>query len=135
VKRAVIAAIGAVVRRTGYFPARTLRQGSDDEPAPYMQAVLNAVEKNYWGTLDGRVDYWDRARAVRVPVYALATDGDPVNCAPECAARFALRIPGPVTFDRLTAGDGGAPAPGHMEIITGSTSRSAWERLEGWMRR
>jgi pimeloyl-ACP methyl ester carboxylesterase len=118
--------------RRGFFPARALRLGSDDEASSYA-AVLWRIVGGFWGSEDGRVDYWDAARRVRVPIFALASDGDPINAHVECAARFALRAAGTVTFERLRASDDGGDAPEHMEMVTRAGSASAWGKLETWM--
>jgi predicted alpha/beta hydrolase len=132
-KRAIGRAMNAVCRQQGYFPARRLRLGSDDEAAEYMATLWRVVDRGLWGTDDGRVDYWERMRHLKVPVFSLSSDGDPINAHPECAIRFALRAKGKVTIDRIRASDDGGPAPGHMEIVTTGATRSAWGRLEAWM--
>jgi pimeloyl-ACP methyl ester carboxylesterase len=133
-KRAVTRLVEEACRRRGYFPARRLRLGSDDEAAEYMAVLSRAVERGFWGSEDGRIDYWDRLRQVGVPQFALSSDGDPLNAHPECVARFALRAKGRVTIERIREGDDGGPAPGHMEIVTTARSVSAWGKLEAWMR-
>jgi pimeloyl-ACP methyl ester carboxylesterase len=133
-KRAIGRAMHEVCERRGYFPARRLRLGSDDEAADYMATLWRVVDRGLWGTEDGRVDYWEQLRHVNVPLFALSSDGDPINAHPECAARFALRAKGRVTIDRIRASDDGGAAPGHMEIVTTERSASAWGRLEEWMR-
>ncbi len=133
-KRATMAAVKAVVDRVGHFPARALRQGSDDEAAPYMRATTRTALEGWWGSEDRRVDYWEAAARVRAPAYALVSDGDTMNAHPECAALFALHASSRVTVDRVRASDDGGPAPGHMAIVTTPAARSAWARLEGWMR-
>jgi predicted alpha/beta hydrolase len=131
-KVAIARAMEAVRVRRGYFPARALRQGSDDEAPSYI-AALGRVVEGFWGSEDGRTDYWDQMRRMRTPLFALASDGDRINAHPECAARFALRAPGRVTFDRIARSDDGGPPPGHMEVVTTARSASAWGRLERWM--
>ena len=134
VKRGIGRALEAISRKQGYFPARRLRLGSDDEAAEYMATLWRVVERGLWGTADGRLDYWEQLRHVAIPLFALASDGDPINANPECAARFALRAKGRVTIDRIRAGDDGGAAPGHMEVVTTRRAASAWARLETWMR-
>jgi predicted alpha/beta hydrolase len=129
-KRALMRTVQAVCRRRGYFPARVFGMGSDDESAAYMAGI----ERGFWGNEDGHIDYWDELRHVAVPLFALASDGDPLNAHPECVTRFALRAKGRVTIDRIRASDDGSAAPGHMEIVTTEKSVSAWGRLEAWMR-
>jgi predicted alpha/beta hydrolase len=134
VKRAVGRAVEEVTQRTGYFPARRLRLGSDDEAKAYMGALWRAVSRGLWGSEDGRIDYWERMADVSIPLLALASRGDTLNAHPDCAARFALRARGKVTIDVIQTSDDGGPAPGHMEIVTTGASTSAWSRLEAWMR-
>lgn len=134
VKRGVMRTVDAICRRRGYFPARLLGLGSDDESAAYMAAIGRATERGFWGSEDGHIDYWDELRHVAVPLFALASDGDPLNAHPDCVARFALRAKGRVTIDRIRASDDGSAAPGHMEMVTTERSLSAWGRLEAWMR-
>jgi predicted alpha/beta hydrolase len=133
-KRAIGRAMEEVCRRVGYFPARRLRLGSDDEAAAYMGALWRVVDRDLWGSEDGRIDYWERLRDVAVPLFALASAGDPINAHPECTARFALRAKGKVTIDVVRASDDGSAAPGHMDIVTTRKCLSAWDRLEAWLR-
>jgi predicted alpha/beta hydrolase len=134
-KRATVRAMEAVCRARGYFPARRLRLGSDDEAAEYVQTLCRIASRGFWGTDDGRVDYWDRLRDVAVPLFSLASAGDTINAHPECAARFALRAKGRVTIHQIAHSDDGGAPPGHMEMVTTAASISAWGRLEAWMRR
>ena len=87
------------------------------------------------GARTGAADYWDLLRHVTIPLFALSSAGDALNCHPDCAARFALRAAGLVTIDTIRAGDDGGAPPGHMEIVTTARAKSSWARLEEWMRR
>ena len=133
VKRATLAAIDAVCRRRGYFPARALRMGSDDESAAYFAAFERFARTGTWGTDDGRIDYLASLADVRVPVRAIASDGDLVNCHPACAALLLARVGGAMCFDRVRRSDDGGRAPGHMELVTTLRARSAWERTVAWL--
>jgi len=133
-KRAIGKTVEAICQKRGYFPARHLGLGSDDESASYMAALWRTVDLGFWGNEDGHIDYWEELRHVAVPLFALASDGDRINAHPECAARFALRAKGKVTIERLRASDDGSAPPGHMEIVTTEQCVSAWGRLEAWMR-
>lgn len=133
VKRGVMAGVDAVCRKVGYFPARALRMGSDDEPARYMEALSRVAREGRWGSDDGRVSYEDALRRVTIPVRAIASDGDRLNCHPDCAAAFVARCGGPTSFDRIDAADDGGKAPGHMEMVTTDAAARAWGRLEEWM--
>jgi predicted alpha/beta hydrolase len=133
-KRAIARMIDEVCDRRGYFPARALRLGSDDESSEYMRATARIARERRWQSEDGREDYFAALGDVTIPVLAVASDGDRINCHPDCAERFLARTRGPKTFHRITQADDGGRAPGHMEMVTTERAKSAWAHLEGWMR-
>lgn len=133
-KRATMALVGVACDKRGYFPARALRAGSDDEAAAYFAALRRCVDRGRWTSDDGREDYLASLANVTVPVMSLASDGDRINCAPECAERFHARCAGPRAVERVRRADGGGAPPGHMELVTTERAKSAWERVESWMR-
>jgi predicted alpha/beta hydrolase len=133
-KHAIARMLDEVCTRRGYFPARALRLGSDDEPTPYMRHISRAVRGDQWGSEDGREDYARALENVRVPVLAIASDADKINCHADCAARFVARVSGPWTFERIRKSDDGGPPPGHMEMVTTPGASSVWARMERWMR-
>ena len=132
-KRAVARVIDEVCARRGRFPARALRLGSDDESSAYMRATTRVARENRWCSDDGKTDYFRALAHVTIPVRAIASDGDRINCHPACAERFLAHVAGPKAFDRIRRADDGGRAPGHMEMVTTEVSKSAWARLEGWM--
>jgi predicted alpha/beta hydrolase len=134
VKRGVMAAIDAVCRKRGYFPARALRVGSDDEAAAYFSGAFRSARTGRWTSDDGHDDYLAALARVTAPVLQIASAGDRLNCHPDCAARFLAACGGETRFERIArADDGGAP-PGHMEIVTTERAKSAWARAEAFMR-
>ncbi|HEY3818159.1 MAG TPA: alpha/beta fold hydrolase [Polyangiaceae bacterium] len=134
VKRATLAAILAVSRRVGRFPARLLRLGSDDESRAYFEDFERFARTGGWTSADGGVDYLAALGAVRVPVLQLVSDGDRLACAPECGARFVARCGGEHEVIRVEAGDDGGPPPDHMGMVTSGRIGRVWERIEAWMR-
>jgi predicted alpha/beta hydrolase len=134
VKLGLARAIDEACARRGYFPARSLRQGSDDEAATYMAAITRVAREGRWGSDDGTTSYLDAMRRVTIPLRAIASDGDRLNCHPDCAERFARGTGGPMVFDRIRAADDGGKPPGHMEMVTTPAATSAWDRMERWMR-
>lgn len=133
-KRAIARLIDEACARRGYFPARALRLGSDDEASEYMRAITRPVREDRWTSGDGSKDYLRSLSQVTIPVMAIASDGDRINCHPACAARFLARVAGPRTFERIARGDDGGPPPDHMGMVTSERAKSAWDRLERWMR-
>ena len=65
----------------GYFPARALRFGSDDEAAPFMTNWTGWWRRDRWTSDDG-VDYFAAMPALRVPVLSIASLGDHSFCTP-----------------------------------------------------
>lgn len=133
-KHASLAAAVAICRRVGHFPARALRLGSDDESRAYLEDFERFARTGAWASADGRIDYLSSLARVRVPVLQVVSDGDFIQCVPECGARFVARCGGPQEVIRIARSDDGGPPPSHMSIVTGRRARRAWERVETWMR-
>src|SRR5262249_17449265 len=124
-KRAISRAIEEACARRGYFPARSLRMGSDDEASAYMLVnTSRTVREGRWRSDDG-IDYLRALADVKVPVRSIASDGDRINCHPACAERLLVHVGGPRAFDRIRAADDGGAAPGHMEMVTTEAAKSA----------
>ncbi len=135
VKRAVFAAMRAVSRRAGRFPARLLRLGSDDETRACCEDFARFASTDRWASADGRVDYRASLANVRVPVLGVVSEGDRFECVAECGERFIACCGGPHEILRVREGDDGGPPPGHMELVTSRRVRGVWEGIERWMRR
>lgn len=135
VKRASLVTIVAVCRRLGRFPARALRLGSDDEARGCCEDIERFARTGVWTSADGRVDYLSALTRVRVPVLQVVSEGDRIECTPECGARFVAHCGGPHEILRITRSDDGGAPPDHMGLVTSGRTRSAWERAEAWMRR
>lgn len=131
-KRAVLEIFERVSAKRGYFPARTLRQGSDDEALEYVRDIARFARTGRWGSRDGAHDYLRSLERVRIPVAQIASDGDRLNCRVPCAREFLACCGGPTHLEHVRAS--GARAPGHMEIVTTEAARDAWKRAEAWVR-
>lgn len=134
VKRAALGAASAVARRVGRFPARALRLGSDDVARGCLEDLQRFARTGAWTSADGRVDYLVSLARVRIPVLQVVSEGDRFECSPECGERLAARCGGPHEVVRIARGDDGGRPPGHMGLVVSSRVRSAWERVEAWMR-
>jgi hypothetical protein len=134
-KRAALAAMVAVCRRVGRFPARLLRLGSDDESRVYVEDFERFARTGTWTSRDGRQDYLAALANVRVPVLQMVSDGDRIECVPESGALFVARCGGDPEIVRLAQADDGGPAPTHMGMVTSGQVHAAWDRVEAWMRR
>jgi predicted alpha/beta hydrolase len=133
-KRAILEIFERVAARRGYFPARTLRQGSDDEALAYVRDIARFARTNRWTSSDGRVDYLGGMRHIRVPVAQLASLGDRLNCRLVCARAFLERCGGPTELVVVKRADDGGGAPDHMGVVTRACARGAWFEIESWVR-
>ena len=112
------------VAQFGRIPARRLRVGSDDASARFARDMLGFIDHDVWRSEDLVDDYRASLARVRIPVCAVASDGDRVVCHPESAEVFARRCRGPVELVRVTRSDDGRRAPGHMTMVTTPRARA-----------
>ena len=134
IKRATLAAATAVCEQRGYFPARALRLGSDDETAAMIAALARFARTDEWASEDGAIDYLAGLSSVTVPIVQIASEEDRLTCPPACAERFLDRCGGPRHFELVRRADDGGAAPGHMALVTSAGAVSAWGRAERWVR-
>ncbi|MBS2016604.1 MAG: alpha/beta fold hydrolase [Deltaproteobacteria bacterium] len=123
-KLAVARAAMAAVARVGTVPARRLRIGSDDESARYMRDLLRVPLEGRWASDDG-VDYLASLANVTVPVAAVVSRTERLNCHHESGARFAQRCAGPVEVTRVSG-------VGHMELVTTPVAHGALLAALDW---
>jgi predicted alpha/beta hydrolase len=129
-KSAVIAAMRAFTRARGYFPARALRVGSDDEAASYMDSVFDCWDRDRWQSDDGCVDYFEAMERIATPVLAIASVADSYVCSPQASFRFVSRATSAsVRFEVVRRADDGGDAPGHMELVTTRRATSHWDAI------
>ena len=133
-KRATLAAIVALCRPLGRFPARRFRLGSDDESRAACEDIERFARTGRWTSEDQRVDYLAGLEHVGIPVLQMVSDGDRLECTPDCGMRFIARCGGGHQVIRVSAGDDGGPPPDHMGLVTSGRAASAWDRVETWMR-
>lgn len=133
VKRAAMAAIAAVTERAGRFPARALRLGSDDEARSCVEDVARFVRTGRWTSADGRIDYFASLARVHIPVLQIVSDGDRLECAPECGERIVQACGGRHDVVRVARGEDGGPPPTHMGLVTSGRVRRIWEGMADWM--
>lgn len=121
------------VTRMGRLPARRFRIGSDDASAPFVSDVLRFMRDDRWASADGADDYLASLSRVVVPVCAVSSVADRINCHPAAAEAFARRCAGPVETIRIARSDDGRRAPGHMEMVTTDRARSKLLAALGWV--
>jgi predicted alpha/beta hydrolase len=119
--------------RVGYFPARKLRQGSDDESAPFVHDVVRFLVDDAWKSGDGTIDYRARLKHVLVPVLALASKSDRLYAPPECTKTMLREVGGSVEMRIVSEGDDGTPPPSHTELVSGKRSRCVRQSVLHWV--
>lgn len=119
-KFATLEALVKTTARVGYFPAKKLGQGSDDEAAPYMHDLARFCRKNVWCSEDDRYDYFAGLANVDIPIASFASRADRIQCVPECAEALLATVKGTSVLRVLETGDSGGAAPNHMELVTRS---------------
>lgn len=137
-KRLLLAWWWGVTRLVGYYPARRLGVGTEDEAPGYVAQFPQWARRDRWTSGDGTVDYLAGLARVRGPVLVVNGRGDLWISRTPCVRRFAAALEGAdVTF--LELGRRELPAlprePGHMTLVTDRRSRGAWERMAAWLDR
>lgn len=122
-----------VAVRRGYFPARALRLGSDDEALPYVRD-LHRFSKDGWRSADGREDYLANLARIDVPVYAIASTGDRLNARPERVRAFHAGCRGTTELDIVRRGADGRAPPDHARLVTSPSAYAAFDRAEEFLR-
>jgi predicted alpha/beta hydrolase len=127
-KGAVVRVMRAATRTAGYFPARALGIGPDDEAAPYIEAWAANWERDRWMSDDLAVDHFEAMSELRVPLLAVASLADRFLCTPQAAFRFIRRAArAKVRFELIRRSDDGVAAPpDHMEMVTTRCAMSSW---------
>jgi predicted alpha/beta hydrolase len=133
-KRATVEAMLALARRVGYFPARAIRLGSDDEPRALIEDIAQVVRSEVWTSANGRIDYLSSLSQVRVPVMQILSENDKFECDAESGTRFAERCGARPKIVRVTRADDGGEPPTHMGLVTNGKVRGVWNQLERWLR-
>jgi predicted alpha/beta hydrolase len=132
-KRAVSESLVLLCRRSGYFPARRLRLGSDDEAARYMASLARTAREGRWTSDDGQVDYGALARDIKIPVVTITSEADRLMCSPDCGERMVAPLLGPKRNERVNRSDDGSGPPGHMGLVTSGQVRDVYRRVLSWL--
>ena len=128
-KEAVVRMTRGITRVRGYFPARALRLGSDDESAGMIGGWTSWWRHDRWASDDGSADYSAAMAKLSVRLLAVASVGDGYLCTPDAALRFAKLAGARTELDLVRRADDGGSAPDHMELVTTREAASVWQRI------
>ncbi len=123
--------MAALARRHGYFPARALQLGTDDEASPFMDDLARFALSGRWSSRDGTHDYEAGLARISVPVFAVTSTGDHLNGAESCARLLAPLAR--VTLRTLGSDDERGRAPGHTALVTSGRVRKIWRDAVDWL--
>lgn len=132
-KRASMELSSAVASTLGYLPVRRLRIGSNDEAAPYWDALVSQAREGRWCADDG-TDYGALLHTVQTPVLHVVTDGDRLLAHPDDAALFSAALPQRTLWRVTHATLPGQDAPDHMTLATDPRCLPLWEKIAAWLR-
>jgi oxygen-independent coproporphyrinogen-3 oxidase len=134
--RRVLAALArALSRARGYFPARALALGPEDEPGPVMEQWMGWNLSGRWQGRSG-VDYLSRLGEIDLPLLAMAGGGDRLWAPPEACQDLADRLASEDwTFVVAGRRDGYSADLGHPGLVVSPLARrEVWPALSGWLR-
>lgn len=131
-ERLVVRAFSAATERRGFFPARALRLGSDDEAVGYVRDLRRMVRAG-WRSRDGAHDYGAGRGALRIPVYAIASAGDRFFAPPSVVRAFHAPFPNH-RVDVVERSDDGTAPPDHADLVRSAKARAAFDRALRFLR-
>lgn len=131
-KRMVMGGFARIAKARGRFPARALRIGSDDASARYVEDLARPARTGRWTSADGADDYLAALAKVKIPVCAVLSEGDRINCHPDAGEAFARRCGGDVHVLRVARSDDGGPPPDHMQLVTTNRAHRAIAEAVAW---
>jgi predicted alpha/beta hydrolase len=134
-KRAYLESLLLASRSRGYFPARSLRLGSDDEALRYVAALTRTSRLGRWTSDDGAFDYGALSSRIRVPIATITSDGDHLMCTPSSGERMVEGTQGQRLAQRVRRCDDGSPPPDHMALVTSGKVREVYRRVFSWLGR
>jgi predicted alpha/beta hydrolase len=120
------------VPRVVRLAARALGLERSDARGTY-RALFRGALTGAWQSADGQDDYLASLARIDVPVCAVTSDGDRIQCHPASGEAFARGCGGPVEIVRVRRGDDGGPPPGHLDIVTTDRAREPLARAMEWL--
>ena len=123
-KRAVLSLWLLVSRAFGYYPARKMRMGTDDESLGLVADFNRWAKTGRCLRQSDGADYLAGLARVRPPVLAYSGEKDGLFCVPECARRYLASVP-----DHAHRS---VPAATHMSLVLSRRSRPVWEETAKW---
>ena len=134
-KEMQIIALDLFSRIYGYFPARRIKMGPEDEAAGYIRQFLKVYRQSRWGNCSGTIDFRAGLSQVETPLLLVSGKADQLWCSPEAVHLFHAAIPEQwKTIWAVGKNDYGLDFdPGHMDILTNNRSAPLWEAMADWI--
>jgi predicted alpha/beta hydrolase len=123
---AVGGAFLAATRLAGRLPVRALRLGTEDEARAYAEQFAGWILGG-WRSQAGR-SYWDEARHVRAPVFALVSSTDWM-CRPADASELLGVLPGTARLRVVGRAQDDAADADHFGLLTDARLSPVWDEI------
>jgi len=118
----------------GYFPARRLGMGTDDESKPYFKQLNGFAGGGGWRSRDG-VDYLAGLAQIRTPILEVVGRADRYWCNRNTARAFLAPVPQELVsiWDAGRGEHGLDFDPGHMQVVTDHRCAPLWQEVADWI--
>ena len=133
-KRAALVPFIGISRTFGYFPARRLKVGSEDEARAYVEQFEQWASSGRWGSADGTRDYLAGLARVTQPVLAVSGAADTLLCPTrDCRAFHARLRNAPVTYWEVSRHSRFGYDANHMSLVTSKRGARLWQEIARWI--
>jgi len=123
-----------LAQRLGFFDARRLRLGRWGMPVAYTRQFREMYTRNRLGPLGAGAEYERGLERVSVPVYSIASEGDPWMASPRNVDAFLALMPRANITRRVIEKKRGGFAPNHMQLVLDARCRPEWDGIAAWIK-
>ncbi len=125
--------VQATIRAIGFFPARGLGMGPENEPPGIMNEALHWKSSGRWAAPDG-TDYEAGIGSLAVPVLAYAAAADKMDPPEGCRAFLQALGGARKEFRLLGECSGFSRDYGHVDmLVSRAAEREVWPDLAAWL--
>ena len=119
----------------GFFDARRLGLGHWGMPTAYTEHFREMYTRNRLGPRGAGAEYERGLERVCIPIYSLASEGDPWMASPRNVDAFLALMPRATITRRVMRKQRGRFAPNHMQLVLDPRCRAEWDGIAAWVKR
>lgn len=125
------AVIYASTALLGFFPAKRLRMGPENESKQAMRDCCRLVD---WAKGKNKASFWQGFERISCPILAFGSDGDSVDPAPGCRELIAPMASTDKTFIQLGKQQGHRRDYDHVGMLVSKDAQGeVWPMLLDWL--